>query len=156
MNSEDQSNPAPAESNPAAAQPDPDVAKLDARLIALEQTLLGSQVDQDPLTRRFEELDAANGERKPSEKMHEVAEVAKVCANALDQIEIGVINLEDTHSPEDQQLLAQRVDGLREQVYQALRTILESRQHEAQQELVATLASLLDNGRSPLPGPSVN
>lgn len=156
MNSETQPEPVPAETNPAAAEHDPDVAQLDARLVELERSLLGDQVDLDPLTQRFQELDAANGERKPSEKMHEVAEVAKVCAKALDQIEIGVINLEDTHSPEDQQLLAQRVDGLREQVYQALRTILESRQHEAQQELVATLAALLDNDRSPLPGPSVN
>ena len=150
MNSETQ-HPSPNPDSPH--QPDAEIEQLRKQLAELEQALL-DPVNHGLLDRPLSDPDGDT--RKPAEKLDEVSKVAKVCAKEIDRLEIGVLRLEDTHSPEDQQLLAQRIDGLRERVYQSLRTLLASRQNEAQQELVATLATLLDNNRSPLPGPSVN
>lgn len=156
MNSESSDPNSISNSGPSA--PRADLDRLESRLANLEHALLENDGSEESLGSRIENLAAGteNDDRRPAEKLSEVADIARECAKAIDQVERKVVEVEEGDDPRRQQLLADRVNELREQVYQALRSIQESRQNEAQQELVATLTSLLDSNQNPLPGPSVN
>lgn len=140
-----------------------DFENLETRLLNLERALLGES-DQAGASQpgtlggqigSLVENAAADDAREPAEKLSEVSALARECASAIDQIERRVIEL---NSPESQrqQLLVDRVAELRDQVYQALREMQQTRQSELHQGLMSNLATLLDDARSSLPKPSSN
>ena len=151
------SEPQPSGSSPSES----DLERIEARLARLEQALLnagGGDADsaEEALAQRIDSLSSdADDAREPVEKLHEVADLARDCARAIDHLELRIVKLEEAGG-DRRAGLERRVSELREQVYQALRTVQESRQSEAQQELASTLATLLENHRGSLPKPSVN
>ncbi|MFT5468566.1 MAG: translation initiation factor 2B subunit (eIF-2B alpha/beta/delta family) [Verrucomicrobiales bacterium] len=155
MNSE---TPTPDPLQPPAGPTGGELEVIESRLTHLEHALLDADAPEASLGHRIESLadDATEDSRKPAEKLNEVAQIARECAKAIDQLERRVIDIDEPAAAQRQQLLADRVGELREQVYQSLRSIQESRQNESQQELVATLATLLDSSQRPLPKPSAN